>query len=139
MKHLFTGLICCSCLIFACNNRHDYEIKSNEQYEKGKSSVEEIEKKNPVRFLQAKGTDKRNLIGQTVIKGTIFNSAKMVHFKDIQIKLSFFSKTGALLEEDQETVYETINPGGSANFKSKYFTPKGTDSIALKVISAKFE
>lgn len=138
MKHLFIGMVACSFLFVACNNGHDYDIKSNEQYEKGKVSVEEIEKKNPVRFLKVTGTDKKNFIGQTVIKGNLFNNAKMVHFKDVEIKLSFYSKTGTLLEEDLETVYETINPGGSTTFKSKYFAPKGTDSVGLKVIAAKY-
>ena len=63
----------------------------------------------------------------------------MVSFKDINIKVSFFSKTGTLLEEDQEVVYETLNPGAGKSFKTKYFAPKGTDSVALKVISAKVE
>ena len=62
----------------------------------------------------------------------------MVTFKDIDVKLSFYSKTGALLEEDHEVVYESVNPGGSAGFKTKYFAPKGTDSVAMKVISAKY-
>ena len=62
----------------------------------------------------------------------------MVSYKDIDIKLSFYSKTGTLLEEDHEIVYETIHPGYNANFKSKYFTPKGTDSVAMHVVGAKY-
>ena len=138
MKPLFIEMVACIFLFIACNNNHDYDIKSNDQYEKGKVSVEEIEKKNPVRFLTVAGTDKKNFLGQTVIKGNLFSNAKMVHFRDVEIKLSFYSKTGALLEEDLETVYETINPGGSTTFKSKYFAPKGTDSVGLKVMAAKY-
>ena len=62
----------------------------------------------------------------------------MVSYKDVDIKLFFYSKTGALLQEDQEMIYETIAPGATASFKSKYFSPKGTDSIAMKVVSAKY-
>ncbi len=85
-----------------------------------------------------RGTDKKNLVGQTVVKGKISNTAKVVSYKDVDVKLFFYSKTGALLMEDQEMVYETIAPGKTVNFKSKYFSPKGTDSIAMKVMSAKF-
>ena len=72
-----------------------------------------------------------------MIIGTITNTAKVCAYKDVDIELSFYSKTGALLEKDREIVYETIIPGGSAFFKTKYYAPKGTDSVALKVMGAK--
>jgi hypothetical protein len=138
MKHLWIILVVSGCLFTACNNSQKYDIKNNDQYEKGKSSVEDIEKKNPGRFLTVSGSDKKNLLGQTVVKGSIFNNAKIVHYKDIELKLSFYSQTGTLLEEDQQVIYETVSPGGSASFKTKYFAPKGTDSVAMKVMSAKY-
>jgi hypothetical protein len=61
----------------------------------------------------------------------------MITYKDIEIKISFYSKTGTVLEEDIETIYDTIIPGGSVNFKSKFFTPKGTDSVGFKILEAK--
>ena len=88
--------------------------------------------------MKATASSKKNLLQQTVIRGKIQNSAKIVSFKDISIRLSFYSKTGALLEQDEEQVFENINPGGTASFKSKYFAPKGTDSIAVTVLGAKF-
>ncbi len=123
--------------IISCNSSDD-EKKTANTYEKVKLTVEEIEKKNPERFLSATGYEKKNLIRQTVVKGTIVNNAKMVSFKDIDIKLSFYSKTGALLEEDHEMIYETIAPGDSKSFKSKFFAAKGTDSVAVKVVSARY-
>ena len=123
--------------ITSCNSSDD-EKKTANTYEKVKLTVEEIEKKNPERFLSATGYEKKNLIRQTVVKGTIVNNAKMVSFKDIDIKLSFYSKTGALLEEDHEMIYETIAPGDSKSFKSKFFAAKGTDSVAVKVVSARY-
>lgn len=122
----------------ACENKKDYEINSDRNYEKGKVTLQQTEQKSPVNFLIIEGENKKNIIGQTVIKGEITNNAKIVSFKDVEIKLSFFSKTGALLEEDREVVYETIKPGNSKKFKSKYYTPKGTDSVKFKIITAKF-
>jgi len=100
--------------------------------------LEEIEKKNPKQFLRVNGNSKKNLLRQTVVKGNIYNNAKIVSYKDISIKLKFFSKTGALLQEDIDVVYESIHPGGSYTFKSKYFAPKGADSVGMTVIDAKF-
>lgn len=126
-----------SFLFFTSCNRQIDEKKSIDKYEKGKLTVTEIEQMNPERFLAVSGHDKRNLFGQTVIKGKILNNAKMVTYKDIDIKLSFYSKTGALLEEDHEIIYETLNPGAGKSFKTRYFAPRGTDSVTMKVISAK--
>ena len=78
------------------------------------------------------------MIRQTVVKGNIVKNAIMVSFKDIDIKLYFYSKTGALLEEDHEMIYETIAPSDSKSFKSKFFAAKGTDSVAVKVVSARY-
>ncbi len=106
-------------------------------YEKAKESLEEKEKKNPEQFLVVSSTDKKNLIGQTVIRGTINNRASVCTYKDVQVKIAFFSKTGVLLEENKETVYEVVPPNNSVKFKSKYFAPKGTDSMIMTVIGAK--
>jgi len=137
MKKTLCSLVLASFFIISCNNSND-EKKTANTYEKVKLTVEEIEKKNPERFLSATGYEKKNLIRQTVVKGTIVNNAKMVSFKDIDIKLSFYSKTGTLLEEDHEMIYETIAPGDSKSFKSKFFAAKGTDSVAVKVVSARY-
>lgn len=121
----------------ACNQSDKKAEKGKDKYEQTKESLEESEKKNPSRFISVSSHDRRNLIGQTVIKGTLTNNAKVAAFKDVNIELSFYSKTGALLEKDHEVIYETLSPGSSADFKSKYFAPKGTDSVALKVTGAK--
>lgn len=131
-----------TCLIMAmvlqtgCQGKKDGK-GHKDAYEQSRESMEEIEKKSPARFLTVSGSSHRNLLGQTVVKGTVKSKATVVSYRDIELKLSFYSKTGALLEEDRETIYETIAPGKEEDFKSKYFAPKGTDSVALKVVSAK--
>ncbi len=125
-------------LVFsACNNSDKSPEKTKDKYEQTKENLAETEQKNPELFITATGHDKRNLIGQTVVKGTLTNTAKVSSFKDVSLELSFYSKTGALLEKDRETIYETLDPGDSKSFKTKYFAPKGTDSVALKVTGAK--
>ena len=137
MKNFF--FILSAAILFAsCRSKNDYDLKSDKTYEKTKESLEEKEKKNPAAFLTVTGNDKKNILGQTVIKGKIFNNAKIATYKDVELKLRFYSKTGALLEEDIETVYDNITPGSTKSFKSKYFTPKGTDSVSLIVVGAKF-
>ncbi len=139
MKRMIALVSVSAIIISACNSSDKKTDTVNDKYEQTKETLEETEKKNPARFLTVTGHDKKNLLGQTVVKGMLNNTAKVASYKDVQIKLSFYSKTKALLEEDVETVFETLGPGKSAEFKTKYFAPKGTDSVALKIVGAKGE
>jgi hypothetical protein len=139
MKSTPAWLLAFAITLTACNSGDKSADAKKDKYEQTKESLEETEKKNPTRFLTVTGHDKRNLLGQTVVKGTLSNSAKVASYKDVQVQLLFYSKTKALLEQDTETVFETLPPGKSADFKTKYFAPKGTDSVALKVMGAKSE
>ena len=110
-----------------------------ETYEKSKESLGDKEKNNPSRFLLVDNKDRKNLIGQTVVIGHLTNTATVCTYKDVELKLTFFSKTGVKLDEGIETIYETIVPGKKIKFKTKYFSPKGTDSVAVVVLKASGE
>jgi len=137
MKHVLGLLLVAGILFVGCNSKATNEVAEKDGYERAKESLEEKEKKNPTAFLKVSSKDKHNLIGQTVIKGTINNNAKVCVYKDVELELSFYSKTGVLLEKDSEKIYEVIEPGKSADFKTKYFAPKGTDSVGIRVLGAK--
>ncbi|WP_462249918.1 hypothetical protein [Ferruginibacter sp.] len=139
MKRMTALVFVTAFVIGACNTGDKKTDAAKDKYEQTKETLEETEKKNPARFLTVTGHDKKNLLGQTVVKGMLNNTAKVASYKDIEIKLFFYSKTKALLEEDVETIFETLAPGKSAEFKTKYFAPKGTDSVALKIVGAKGE
>ena len=134
IKGLFCLLIFFVC---ACNNKGKKQNEKVDDYETSKMTIEEIESKNPKKFLKVEGRDKHNLIGQTVVKGKISNTATVVGYKDVTIKISFFSKTGTLLEEDEETIYNEVKPGGTLEFKSKFYAPKGSSDVKLDIINAK--
>lgn len=137
MKHLLILFIVCISF-FSCEDKNKYDINTDNNYTGSKNTIEKTERKNPASFLSANAKRRKNFIRQTVVYGSIYNNAKMVTYKDAELLLSFYSKTGTLLEEDRQTVYDHIVPGGTISFKSKYFTPKDTDSMSVKVITAKF-
>ena len=137
MKIIYCFVLIIVSFLAGCNSRAKQAAADKESYQKATEMLQQKETKNPVAFLTVGSSDKHNLIGQTVIKGTINNNAKMCAYKDILLELSFFSKTGALLQKEKETVYDLISPGSSADFKTKYFAPKGTDSVAIKIVGAK--
>ena len=138
MKISLVFLFALSAILFACqNNDAKKALTEKENYELTKKNLRDREIKNPQNFLTVSGNNKHNVIGQIVIKGIVANKATVAVYKDVDVQLDFYSKTGALLETDKETVYETIRPGQSKSFKTKYFAPKGSDSVALKVLDAK--
>ena len=137
MKIIYCFVLIVFTLLTGCNSRAKQAAADKESYQKATEMLQQKETKNPVAFLKVGSSDKHNIIGQTVIKGNINNNAKMCTYKDVELELSFFSKTGALLQKEKETIYDLISPGSSAGFKTKYFAPKGTDSVAIKIISAK--
>lgn len=135
MKKILT-IACLSIIIFSCKTEKNDKKFDTENYEKVKETLADKEKNNPARFLTVNNTDHKNIIGQTVVKGTITNSATVCTYKDVELRLSFFSKTATKLDEVVETIFETVAPGKTVKFKTKYFAPKGTDSVAIKVMKA---
>lgn len=136
MKKILNICMILMVIITSCTSNSENAMAEKESYEKTKVTLEQKEKKDPVLFLSISNNDKRNLIGQTVIKGNVINNAKVCSYKDVQLEVAFYSKTGTLLEKGNETVYDEIAPGRSTDFKFKNFAPKGTDSIAIKILGA---
>ena len=136
MKKYFAVVILVAIFLFACNENDSLQQKK-QSYEVTKKELLSKEQKDPTAFISITGHNKKNIVGQTVVRGTLTNKASIAVFKDVDIKLSFYSKTKALLETDKETIFEILEPGESKDFKTKYFAPKGTDSVGLQVLSAK--
>jgi hypothetical protein len=139
MKKVLNLLLISSLLFTSCKSKEQKNLEEKNNYEQAEKALGERENKNPVMFLTVESHDKHNLIGQTVIKGTITNKAKVCTYKDIALEFSFYSKTGTLLEKDNETIYTVIAPGKDSDFKSKYYAPKRTDSVVIKIVGAKSE
>ncbi len=134
-KRFIFFLAITSAILISCNV-DNLEIE-DASYEQTRNVLQEKEQKNPANFLIVVGQNKKNLLGQTVIKGKLTNHAKIAVFKDVDVKLFFYSKTKALLETETETIFEQVQPGQTKNFKTKYFAPKGTDSVGIVVVGAK--
>lgn len=122
--------------LLACQPEKKEKKFDTQSYEKTKETLADKEKNNAAKFLKVDNKDRKNLIGQIVVMGHITNKATICTFKDIELKMSFYSKTATKLDEGIETIYETIPPGETVKFKTKYFAPKGADSVAIQVLKA---
>ncbi|MBW7838864.1 MAG: hypothetical protein H3C36_04315 [Chitinophagaceae bacterium] len=136
MKTFISFFIPCLLLASCASDSVSKQEREKASYEQTKKTLQEKEKDNPLLFISITGAMKKNLIGQAVIRGKLSSTATVAVYKDINIKLDFFSKTKALLESDKEIIYVALKPGTTESFKTKYFAPKGTDSVSLSVISA---
>lgn len=74
---------------------------------------------NPTKYLSADGTYRVNLAANTIVEGTVYNSASMAGFKNVKLTAKFYSKTDVLLGKESFMVMEYVSPGGSASFKYK--------------------
>ena len=124
-------LIFITCIFsIACNN------VSEKEYENSKEKMMEKEMRNPVDFLSVSHTGKRNLFGQTVVRGIIRSNASVSSYENVRVKMLYYNQEGALVENHEEVIKGVLAPKSTLNFKAKYFTPKGTDSVALSIMEA---
>ncbi len=132
-------LLALSLAAFLSCKTNDAKQIDEDDYSKTKQTLEQKEKKSPLRFLKAEGDYHKNIIGQTVVKGTVENTGTVASFKNVRVKMLFYNKEGKLFENHEELMDETIAPGESKKFKGKYRTQEKTDSVAVSVMSADVE
>ena len=123
------------------NSRGNSDVQSTTNAEKNEQQLKEelllSESSRPLDFLTVKYTWRMNLAGQTVVEGDVLNSATMARFKNVKIKVNFFSKTDVLLKEEIFTVMEFLKPKGSASFKVKFAGyPSAAEMSRYEILSA---
>ncbi|RFM29647.1 hypothetical protein [Deminuibacter soli] len=120
----------------ACGGKSDKKFNTT-SYQQQKETLLDKEKHSPLQFLEVvESRDKRNWFGQTVVKGDVRNTASLCSYKDIRLKLRYFNKQQQLVANHEVVYNETVKPGSSISFKEKFTTPKGTDSVAVSLMSA---
>ena len=128
MKSLIA--IACFLFFFSCKEKFDHKT-----YEENKITLAQRESEHPEQFLKISSGDKKNLFGATIIKGKIVNTASVASYKNTRVKILCY-KNGIRVEEHEDVMPDIIKPGTVRNFKIKYRLPKGTDSLALSIMSA---
>jgi len=92
----------------------------------------EVQIQKPTMFRHSKWeVDGYNLVGN------ITNNATLASFKDIELKVDFFSKTKSKIVSINFVIYDFVNPNGKINFTQKVYPPEGTISFEVSVLGAK--
>jgi len=116
--------------IVSCKQKFD-----SKAYEENKQSLADREKEHPEQFLRISSDDKKNLFGATVIKGRLVNTASVCWYKNTRVKMLCY-KDGIRVQEHEDVIPDLVKPGNVKNFRTRYHLPKGTDSLALSIMSA---
>lgn len=104
-------------------------------YEEKKTSLEDKEKANPESFIDVNYTYRQNLIDQWVLEGTIRNEASIATFKDVTMRVHFYSKTDTDLGTQEKTIFEYFEPGSTRDFKLKFDGYEDATSVKLEILN----
>jgi len=74
--------------------------------------------------------------GKDQIDGKIYNSARIATFKNIQLRITFMSNTGASLGYEDYILYKYIKPKSSVTYQIKIKSPSATKKIGVIVSGA---
>ena len=136
MKHLL-GILFVALLLGSCGSGSN--PKPTAAYEEKKTSLADMERDSPARFLKISGSNRNNLVNQTVIEGEIMNKATLITYKSIQIQVTFIDKEGSTIEKQKHSIDDEIKPGSSDDFKIKTSHVKGANSVTFQILDAKAE
>lgn len=117
--------------------KHNSSSSSANSYEKSKMTIEEIEAQSPLNYLNASGNYNENFFGDAIkINGTVSNSATMTTYKDLSVRVHYYSKTKTLLTSIDYMLYEFYPPNTTSKFKLKVKNYNNVASIGLEVVNA---
>lgn len=86
--------------------------------------------------IKAEVNWRKNLIGETVLTGTLNNTASATNFKDPVVLVTWLSKKNEILGETSYPLYEYIEAGKSVSYKLKVKVPFKYGDINVSVKSA---
>ena len=136
MTKQITALFALCLSILSCNNRGPGET-SAASYQQQVQTVEEIEKADPARFLDASGTYNQNFWGTAMkVHGTIKNNATVANYKDVVVEIVFYSQTDTELDRKRYTIYDFFTAHSSKGFELKIDRPKACAKLGWTAVSA---
>ncbi len=122
------------------NNSKSKSSNVNEKIitiEEKKMTIEENENANPKQFLSVEGKYTNNIWGTKFkVKGDITNKAGKADYRNISIRIKYYSKTKALIESKVYTIYEVFPPNQVKSFKLDVAKYKDVEFIRLNIVGA---
>ncbi|MBS4063513.1 MAG: hypothetical protein KGZ74_03090 [Chitinophagaceae bacterium] len=109
----------------------------NTSYERKVMTVEEIEQADPAKFIKADGKYMPTVFGKKFrIFGKVTNNATVAKYKDISIKINYYSETETFLHSEVYVLYEYLTPHMAKEFEIKVNKPAGSTKVGLEAVGA---
>ncbi|KOY84333.1 hypothetical protein AD998_21545 [bacterium 336/3] len=106
-------------------------------YEEKVMDIQEQEGDEPSKFLKLTWTSEQNFWGDKIrITGAIYNTAQVATYKDVVIKVYYYTKTETLLKEENYTIYDFFKANSSKDFLLKVRNYQDAQSLQLEIVSA---
>lgn len=149
MKYLYfiiALLTITSCEIRSTNFDPDNQLVSDDelaqiaiwdQYQTERLSNAEYERQNPNEFVGAECNPRQNSKGKWIIEGSVKNYANEVHFKDVELVLSYYNDSKKLIGTENYTIREYLAPGDQSGFYFKSDKYDEAHSLNVEVLEIK--
>jgi hypothetical protein len=94
------------------------------------------EQQNPAKYFNGSYKNWENLLGERVIEMNFKNNATLAGFKDVVVRVTFYSKTGTEIGSREFTWFEYFKPGQTQTHRIRTFAPGGTKDVSVEISSA---
>jgi len=136
-------------LLISCSG----ESNRQKTPEELKVELKQQELLNPVKYLESKNVTMQEQTKKVknaglfrsaeyasdgaIIEGQILNTATLAKYKDVVVKISYYSQTETLIDEKSYVIYEFYKPNSSKKFLLKVNPPKAYKSYNFQLTDAK--
>ena len=114
-----------------------YDSQDDESYGEKLLTVTQIEDASPIDFLELEGNYNKSFWGSEFkIKGKIINKASVADYKDVIVRVTYFSKTKSSIGSMDYTIYEVYPPNSTTPFKLDAENFNDVNSIRCEIVGA---
>ncbi len=114
--------------------------KTVETYKEKVMTIGEIESAKPMKFLLLRSDYKKNFWGTKIkLQCTVKNTATVVSYKDVKLRVTHYSDTKAILGTREYILFDNFPSQSEKELELKIENLKHTDSISCKIIGAKVD
>lgn len=108
-----------------------------ESYISQKMTIEQTENTYPLRFLSVEGNYNESFWGTKFkLKGKVTNKATISDYKDIIVRITYYSKTESVIGTQDYTIYQVFPSNKVTDFKLDVKNYKDVNSIGLELVNA---
>lgn len=135
-KILLASSLVCFALV-SCNNSDTNSQNFAKSPEELKIELIQHEQNDPTNYLFADGTYRENIWGNKLkVSCTITNNATLTTYKDVVVRVNYYSQTESVLATNEYTIYEYFQPNSSKTIEMKIENYSDVYTIGWDVVSA---